>query len=277
VAIGVRTRRAPSGRAARRGQSAAIQPPLVAIECLDAEAELRAAGYSLIAGVDEVGRGCWAGPVYAGVVVLPTACYENRQLLAEVTDSKLLTAAKRERLAEDILGCATAAAVAWATAPLVDRLNVLGATRLAMGAALRCLSGPATQAGPGWGARRLTQGDLAPDYVLLDAVKLPEVPLPQRAVVRGDRSCLAIAAASIVAKVERDAELRRCADAYPDFDFASNKGYGTRRHLDALRRHGLTPLHRRTFAPAKYLLGLRDHMAGALPAPPEALAVEASP
>ena len=202
------------------------------------------------------------------MVVLPAACYADRQLLAEVTDSKLLTSLKRERLAQDILGCATAATVAWADAPVVDRLNVLGATRFAMAAALRCLTDAAIQQGPGWGARRLTVGHTAPDYVLLDAVKLPDVPLPQRAVVRGDRSCLAIAAASIVAKVERDAEMRRVAAEHPAFDFASNKGYGTRHHLQALRRHGLTPLHRRSFAPAKYLLGLRDHVVGALPPPP---------
>jgi ribonuclease HII len=102
--------------------------------------------------------------------------------------------------------------------------------------------------------------------VLTDAVPLPEVALPQRAVVRGDRCCLSIAAASIVAKVIRDAEMQRRAADYPAYGFAENKGYGTRRHVAALFSHGVTAEHRRSFAPVKYLLGLRDHVTAALPA-----------
>ncbi len=230
---------------------------------------MRAAGHNLIAGVDEVGRGCWAGPVYAAAVVLPARCFDDRALLAEVTDSKLLTPAKRERLAVDVLRLAFGAALGWVEAPLIDRLNILGATRLAMRAALASLDGPpvVAAAGGAWGGQRLCGGDVIPDFVLTDAVPLPDVPLPQRAVIRGDRCCLSIAAASIVAKVARDAEMQRRAAHYPAFGFADNKGYGTRRHLTALREAGVTPLHRRTFAPVKYLLGLRDHVAGALPRP----------
>ena len=229
---------------------------------------MRAAGHDLLAGVDEVGRGCWAGPVYAAAVVLPARCFDDRALLAEVTDSKLLTPAKRERLADDVLRLALGAAIGWVEAPAIDRLNILGATRLAMRAALACLDGPpaAISAGGSWGAQRLC-GSVSPDFVLTDAVPLPDVTLPQRAVIRGDRCCLSIAAASIVAKVARDAEMQRRAARYPSFEFAQNKGYGTRRHLGALRVAGVTPLHRRTFAPVKYLLGLHDHVAGALPRP----------
>jgi ribonuclease HII len=259
---------ATSGRLRRvKNRAMAVQPPPIAIERLDAEDSLRAAGHHYIAGVDEVGRGCWAGPVYAVVVVLSARCYDDRALLAEVTDSKLLSPAKRERLASTVLGLAEAATVSRTEVEIVDRVNVLGATRVAMAMAVRCLDGPAQIAGPGVTARRLTPGSIAPDYVLTDAVKLPEIALPQRAVVRGDRTCLAIAAASIVAKVLRDAEMCRYAERYPEYGFAQNKGYGTRNHLNALRAFGLTPLHRRTFAPMKYLLGLRDHVIAALPAP----------
>jgi ribonuclease HII len=252
-----------------------VQPPLFAIRSLEIEDSLRLAGFGCIAGVDEVGRGCWAGPVYAGAVILPSSCYEDRVVLAEVTDSKLLSPAKRERLASKIVDVALAAAIGWAEAPIVDRLNVLGATRLAMQAAIRALSdeSPAATrtAGSGWGALRLSRTGLVPDYLLTDAVRFLDIPLPQRAVVRGDSTCLAIAAASIVAKVARDGEMRRRAETppYDAFDFAGNKGYGTSRHMRALRAHGVTPLHRRSFAPVKYFLGLHDHVTAALPAPAE--------
>jgi ribonuclease HII len=188
-------------------------------------------------------------------------------LLGEVTDSKLLAPAKRTRLAADILALAAGAALAWVEPALIDQLNILGATRLAMRRALQCLAGPATMAGPSWGAQRLTTHPLQPEFVLLDAVPLPEVALPQRAIVRGDRLCLSIAAASIVAKVARDDEMRARSPAHPAYDLGRNKGYGTHRHARALQRIGLSPLHRRSFAPMKYLLGLRDCVAGRLPGP----------
>ena len=242
----------------------AVQPPLIAISCLDLEDELRGSGCKWIVGVDEVGRGSWAGPVYAGAVILPRECYDDRTLLAEVTDSKLLTAARRERLAERILDTAVAAAVGWVEPAVVDRLNVLGATRRAMAAALECLSGPASFCASGVGARRLSRAAHTPDFLLIDAVKLPEVPLPQRAVIRGDSSCLSIAAASIVAKVTRDAEMRQLPRRYAPYDFSSNKGYASRRHARALIAHGITPLHRRSYAPVRLFIGLHDHIAGSL-------------
>ncbi|MGH2367130.1 MAG: ribonuclease HII, partial [Chloroflexota bacterium] len=260
-------RPAPIARS-RRARQAPFQAPLFAIECLETEAALRHAGYQAIAGVDEVGRGCWAGPVYAAAVVLPASCYADRTLLGEVTDSKLLSPAKRERLAADVARLATGAAIAWVEPPLIDQVNILGATRLAMQAAVRCLGGAPQVQGPCWGALRLAGAPTTPDFLLTDAVALPEIALPQQAVVRGDRSCLSVAAASIVAKVARDAEMCRRAGLFPHLALAANKGYGTRTHVLALHRSGVTPLHRRSFAPMKYLLGLRDHVAGALPPPP---------
>jgi ribonuclease HII len=242
--------------------------PVRAIRRLTTEAALRRAGMRCIAGVDEVGRGCWAGPVFAAAVVLPAACYRDRGLLAAVTDSKLISPARRERLADDILRCAVGAAVAWLEAPAIDQLNILGATRQVMSAALECLAeGPLFGAMPSGGALRLAGGPLTPDFVLTDAVALPGLVWPQQAIIKGDRKCLAIAAASIVAKVTRDAEMCRRHELFPAFALARNKGYGTAAHVDALRRTGLSPLHRRSFAPMKYLLGLHDHVAGALPVP----------
>ncbi|MGI8422626.1 MAG: ribonuclease HII [Chloroflexota bacterium] len=243
----------------------AVQPPLIAISCLEAEDELHAAGRTRIVGVDEVGRGCWAGPVYAAAVILPLECYVDRSLLAEVTDSKLLTPQKRERLAARILDAATAASVGWVDPPTVDRLNVLGATRRAMASAISCLAGPAYLQGPGWGARRLSRSTHAPDFLLVDALKLPEVQLPQRAVIRGDSRCLSIAAASILAKVTRDAEMRQLPARYAPYDFAANKGYASQRHATALRIHGVTPLHRRSYAPVRLFIGVRDHVLASLP------------
>lgn len=236
-----------------------------AIASLDLETDLRQGGHQRIAGLDEVGRGCWAGPVYAAVVVLPQECYADRALLAEVTDSKLLTPTVRERLAGDVLRLAVGTAIAWAEAPLIDRLNILGATRWAMHAALECLAGAAECAGSLGGSARLAGGSVLPDYILTDAVPLADLPCPQRAIVGGDRKALAIAAASIVAKVVRDADMRRRHTLFPHLALASNKGYGTPAHGRALYAGGLTPLHRRSFAPMKYLLGLHDHIAGALP------------
>ena len=271
-----------------------LKPPRRAIFRLSIEAALRREGISRIAGVDEVGRGCWAGPVYAAAVVLPASCYRDRRLLARVVDSKLLSPSLREHLAVDILRLAVGVAVAWVEAPVIDRLNILGATRRTMYAALECLAGgpllldepggaeevagrlqtgaPGSSAarGPGGGVARLAGGPVTPQFVLTDAVPLPDLAWPHRAITRADRSCLAVAAASIVAKVVRDAEMCRRQALYPHLALDRNKGYGTAAHARALYAAGLTPIHRRSFAPMKYLLGLRDHVSGALPPPPNA-------
>jgi ribonuclease HII len=197
---------------------------------VEEELKLLEAGHRRIAGVDEVGRGCWAGPVVAAAVVLPERALANPGLLAGVDDSKLLTPHERERLAERILALAEGWGVGAVPAYIIDAHGILGATRLAMQVALLRLPRPA-------------------DALLIDAVTLAEWPCSQQALIKGDARCLSIAAASIVAKVARDrmmAELGRHAPAY---GFERHKGYGTAAHERALRAHGPSPQHRRTFRP----------------------------
>ncbi|HWQ14830.1 MAG TPA: ribonuclease HII [Roseiflexaceae bacterium] len=200
-------------------------PPTV-----EAELQLRAAGHQHVAGVDEVGRGCWAGPVVAAAVVLPAAALADPGLLAGVDDSKQLTAAQREALAARIVAQAEAWAVGAAPAHVVDSHGILEATRLAMQVALLRLPRP-------------------PDALLIDALRLEGWPCPQTPLIHGDARCLSIAAASIVAKVARDRIMAALGRVHPEYGFESHKGYGTAAHQRALRAHGLTPQHRRTFRP----------------------------
>jgi ribonuclease HII len=188
------------------------------------ERTLQARGYCSIAGVDEVGRGALAGPVVAAAVIL-----DDARPLRGLRDSKRLLASERERLALAVAARARAVGVGQADVHEIDALNIYQATLLAMRRALEALT-------------------LKPDFVLFDAVRLPGLDVPQRGIVRGDALCAVIAAASIVAKVHRDALMRRLHDDYPLYDFASHKGYGTPVHLEALRRIGPAPVHRRTFA-----------------------------
>jgi ribonuclease HII len=194
------------------------------------ERELRLAGFRWIAGIDEVGRGSLAGPVVAAAVILP-----ERHRIRGLRDSKVLPRARREALYEQILDRATAVGVGCMEVEVIDRINILQATKLAMREALG----------------RLTQ---PPDHLVIDALSLPQVDLPQRPIIDGDAISASIAAASIVAKVTRD---RICAEfdvRYPAYGFARNKGYGTRRHLDALLEEGPCEWHRRSFAPVRLLL-----------------------
>jgi ribonuclease HII len=194
------------------------------------ERELRLAGFRWIAGIDEVGRGSLAGPVVAAAVILP-----ERHRIRGLRDSKVLPRARREALYELILDRATAVGVGCMEVEVIDRINILQATKLAMREALG----------------RLTQ---PPDHLVIDALSLPQVDLPQRPIIDGDAISASIAAASIVAKVTRD---RICAEfdaRYPAYGFARNKGYGTRRHLDALMLEGPCEWHRRSFAPVRLLL-----------------------
>src|SRR5260221_9392320 len=187
------------------------------------ERDLRDAGWVRIAGVDEAGRGCLAGPVVAGAVVL-----DPDRPIVGLRDSKQLSPAARERLAERIALEAVACGVGIVDAEEIDRTNILRATLRAMVAAIETLR-------------------VAPDFVLVDALTIPGIALPQRAIVRGDQISVSIAAASIVAKVYRDAMMRALHPVYPAYRFDVNKGYGTPDHLSALRRLGATPLHRATF------------------------------
>jgi ribonuclease HII len=202
---------------------------------LEEEMALFEQGYSFVAGVDEVGRGSLAGPVVAAAVILPL---DDPDLLARcsgVRDSKQLTAQARERLYDTIMQHAVATAVGVGSVELIDEINILQATKHAMYAALAQLPVPA-------------------EALLLDALLLPRLPLPQRSIIKGDALCLSIAAASIVAKVTRDCLMLKLHEQYPLYGFDHNKGYGTPVHLAALNEYGATPLHRRSFAPVRELV-----------------------
>ncbi len=198
------------------------------IEMKSHEDELRARGHKYIAGIDEVGRGPLAGPVYAAVVVLPA----DFDVLG-VDDSKKLSAKKREELDILIRERAITVGIGIADNDEIDELNILNATRNAM---IRAI----INANAG-----LPAGESI-DQLLIDAVKL-DIDIPQESIIKGDEKCLSIAAASIVAKVARDNFMSLMDEKYPGYDFASNKGYGTAAHYEGLRRLGQTPIHRKSF------------------------------
>jgi len=191
------------------------------------------AGMEWVAGVDEAGRGAWAGPVVAGAVLFPPFGAIPAPL-HEVHDSKLLTPARRERLFDVIVQMALGYGVGLVPAGVIDRIGIVPATRAAMQAALEALS-PAPQA------------------VLIDAVHLPAIDCPQQAIIKGDQKSLSIAAASIIAKVSRDRWMRECEARFPGYGFARHKGYGTRQHQAALDTYGPCAIHRRSFAPVLQL------------------------
>ncbi len=184
-------------------------------------------GYRHVAGIDEVGRGCLAGPVAAAAVILPPD-WKPRGL----RDSKLLKPEERRRLDAEIRDHALAWSIAFVGPELIDRINILQATLLASTLA----------------AARLP---IRPDALLLDAVALPEVSLHQRVLVSADRLCASVAAASVVAKVARDALMVEYEALYPGYDLASNKGYAAPEHLAGLAKLGLSPIHRLSFAPCR--------------------------
>lgn len=189
------------------------------------ENELHGQGFLYIAGIDEAGRGPLAGPVVAGAVILPP---EEDLVLPGVNDSKKLTHLQRARLLEEIKEKALAWAVGIADVETIDRINILEATKLAMQQAVEKL-------------------DPAPQILLIDALRLPRLKQPQRAIIKGDALSVSIAAASIVAKETRDAMMIALDTAYPEYGFASNKGYGSAKHIEAIRQYGPSPVHRRTF------------------------------
>jgi ribonuclease HII len=189
------------------------------------ENSIRRMGFVHVAGVDEVGRGCLAGPVVAAAVVLDPDRY-----VARVCDSKTVTALERERLYERIIRAAVAWGVAGAEPEEIDRLNIHQASLRAMQRAVASLAP-------------------APDFVLVDAFRIPDLFMAQRAVVHGDSRCTAIAAASIVAKVTRDRLMHELHARDPRYGFDRHKGYATRDHLDAVARFGYSEAHRRSFRP----------------------------
>jgi ribonuclease HII len=194
------------------------------------ELALWRSGLRLIAGVDEAGRGPLAGPVVAAAVVLPPRC--RFRWLPRIRDSKLLTAPQREDLAVRILEKALAVGVGIEPRERIDEVGIAPAGRAAMVAAVNALA-PAAE------------------HALIDAFALPELAVPHDAIIHGDAFCLSIAAASIVAKVERDRMMVAYDDLYPGYGFARHKGYCTVDHLRALSRLGPCPIHRRSFAPVR--------------------------
>jgi ribonuclease HII len=206
---------------------------------LEEEMALFEQGYSFIAGLDEAGRGCLAGPVVAAAVILPLS-NATEDILARfngVNDSKQLTMQAREHLYDQIMHNALAVGVGIGSVEIIDERNILQATKYAMRSALDQLS-PTPQA------------------LLLDAIQLPSLKIPQRSLIKGDARCLSIAAASIIAKVTRDRLMVALHEEYPNYGFNQHKGYGTAVHLAALRSHGATIHHRRSFAPVRELFGL---------------------
>jgi ribonuclease HII len=189
------------------------------------ENAIRRMGFNYVAGVDEVGRGCLAGPVVAGAVIL-----DPNRYIPRICDSKTVTALERAELYERITGNAVAWAVAGAEPPEIDTINIYQASLKAMSRAVLALVP-------------------LPDFVLVDAFRVPDLPMAQRAVIHGDARCTAIAAASIVAKVTRDRMMLELHSRDPRYGFDRHKGYATREHLDAVSRFGYSEVHRRSFRP----------------------------
>lgn len=201
---------------------------------LCAERALWSLGYRYIAGIDEAGRGAWAGPVVAAAVIFPPH-YQPPAEMALVRDSKLLSPRQRERCFEIIARQALAIGVGLTPCREIDAHGIVPATKRAMEEAVQALATP-------------------PEHLLIDALRLEALPLPQRAIIKGDRMCLSIAAASIIAKVTRDRWMAALDDQRPGYGFAAHKGYGTAKHRLALALHGPSEAHRRTFAPIRALL-----------------------
>jgi len=202
---------------------------------LHEELALYAAGHTHVAGVDEAGRGAWAGPVYAAAVVLPLGRDDLLDLLDGVRDSKQLSQGQREELLPVIREAAEAVGVGWADPAEVDDLGIVPATRRAMARAVAQLNGQV-------------------DALLIDYVRLPDLDLPQRSLPKADVHCLSVAAASIVAKVTRDRLMVALDDDFPGYGFARHKGYGTRQHREALARLGPLPIHRMSWRPMQELV-----------------------
>lgn len=209
------------------------------------EMALYVEGYRHIAGLDEAGRGSWAGPVVAGAVILPLdqpdlsqspvlSVVEGLEGGCRLRDSKQLTPRQRERLYPIIESAALAVGVGIVPPEKIDEVGIVPATRQAMGLAIAQLDPP-------------------PDFLLIDFINLPGLSIPQKSITRGDALSFSIAAASIVAKVTRDRLMVRLDARYPGYGFARHKGYGTPQHRESLARLGPSPIHRLSFAPMKRL------------------------
>lgn len=180
-------------------------------------------GMQYVAGIDEVGRGPLAGPVVTAAVILPKGC-----LIPGVNDSKKLSAKKREELYSVIMEKAVSVSIGMESSEVIDNINILQATYSAMRKAVNALS-------------------VVPDMLLVDAVTIPCMDIPQTPIIKGDAKSISIGAASIIAKVTRDRMMKELALTYPGYDFESNMGYGTARHIEGIKRQGLCKIHRRSF------------------------------
>ncbi len=190
---------------------------------LQIENSLYKSGYNFICGVDEAGRGPLCGPVVAAAVILPKdECIEG------VNDSKKISEKKREKLYDEILLKAIAVGVGISDVDIIEKVNILNATKLAMKQAIENLN-------------------ITPDYVLIDGNQMIDIKIPANTVVSGDAKSESIAAASIIAKVTRDRMLIKWDKDYPEYGFAKHKGYGTKRHIEAIEKYGLTKIHRPSF------------------------------
>ncbi|MDR7236269.1 ribonuclease HII [Neobacillus drentensis] len=196
------------------------------VEMSSYELKGRNRGYELIAGVDEVGRGPLAGPVVAAAVILPKDFF-----LAGIDDSKKLSEKKRLEYDEIIRKEAIAFSISMIHAKEIDEMNIYEATKKAMNAAIVSL-------------------EPKPDLLLIDAMKL-DIPFPSESIIKGDAKSISIAAASIVAKVARDHLMKEISQTYPVYGFQHNMGYGTKEHIEAIHKHGITSYHRKSFAPVK--------------------------
>lgn len=191
---------------------------------------LSSRGYHLIAGVDEAGRGALAGPVVAAAVILPQC--PDFPWLKSVRDSKEIPSAKRESLFSLITQEAVSFGIGVIDHQIIDSIGILKATRLAMCQAVEQLT-------------------CLPDFLLIDFLTLPQLKISQKPIIRGDKLCLSIACASIVAKVTRDRIMVELDQLHPGYGFANHKGYGTKQHVSCLHQHGPSPIHRRYFAPVR--------------------------
>jgi ribonuclease HII len=198
----------------------------------DEESALYGEGYRRIAGFDEAGRGALAGPVVAAAVILPQKPDFN--WIPMVRDSKLLSGKKRESIFSLMRDCGIEIGIGIVPPQVIDSINILNATKKAMISALNAFAQP-------------------PDYLLIDALILPGLRIRQKGIIKGDRTVLSIACASIAAKVTRDHIMLELDAVYPQYGFCNHKGYGTAHHLDCLRRHGACRHHRLTFAPVREL------------------------
>ncbi|MGB4288524.1 MAG: ribonuclease HII [Tepidanaerobacteraceae bacterium] len=202
-----------------------IENELVRLQKLyDYERKLMEKGYTLVAGVDEAGRGPLAGPVVASAVILEV----DTQIIG-LRDSKKISEKKREGVYEDIKSKAIAFAYDVVDVQYIDDHNILNATLMAMKNAVCKLP-------------------VKSEYILVDALRIPDIDIPQESIVHGDSVCACIAAASVIAKVERDKIMRSYDLLYPQYGFCKHKGYGTKEHINSIKKHGFCPIHRKSFS-----------------------------